>query len=317
MRRDSSLRKNIRSAERGSLGMTGVDALPGACGSRTGADFSAILVDVRGKRFAFFFILIAPAALLSSLASVRQATSPPASSAPKTPVQQQPPAALPAAPQVSPLPPQPARQSLSVVVLDPGHGGPDAGARGPNGVLESEVVLTFARAIRAELEREGVRVLMTRQGSENPSFDDRSAVANGQRGAIFISLHVSSGGATGTARAYSLPLAEFQGSSVSANAGGGGLVNWDKAQQGYLGQSRRLAELVCIQLAEKFRGSPEVPLYGAVRQLRTVAAPAIAIEVASVSVPNAVPLAQMAPALAQAVARAVADFRPLYEAGVK
>jgi N-acetylmuramoyl-L-alanine amidase len=197
-------------------------------------------------------------------------------------------------------------------VLDPAHGGPDAGARGASGLLESDLTLAIARAVRVELERDGLRVLQTRQANENPSFDDRSALVNGQRGAVFISLHVSSTGPVGTARVYSLPL-----SSLAATGERLGLVDWDRAQLSYLSQSRRLAELTAIQLAQKFRGSPDVPAYGPVRQLRTVAAPAIAIEVSSVSVANADPFNLYAASVAQAVGRAVADFRPLYESGAK
>jgi hypothetical protein len=89
-----------------------------------------------------------------------------------------------------------------------------------------------------------------------------------------------------------------------------GLISWDHAQESHLAASRRLAELLQIQLAQKFRGSPDVPLTAAVRQLRTIAAPAIAIEVSSVAVSDAAQLQQMARPLADAVARAVADFQP-------
>ena len=83
----------------------------------------------------------------------------------------------------------------------------------------------------------------------------------------------------------------------------------------FAASSRRLAELVQVQLAQKFRGSPEVPSVAAVRQLRTVAAPAIAIELSSVAVRDRSQLEQMASPLAEAVARAVAAFRQVYEAG--
>ncbi len=203
-------------------------------------------------------------------------------------------------------------------MLDPAHGGADAGARGANGVLESEVVLSFANQARAALERQGLRVLLTRQGNENPSFDDRSAVVNGQRGAIFISFHISSTGPMGTARVYSLPpVSQASRPPTASGTERTGLARWDQAQDAYNVLSRQLAELVQIQLAQKFRGSPEVPATAAVRQLRTVAAPAIAIEISSVSVPNRNPLEQMAPALAEAIARSVADFQTVYEVGAK
>jgi N-acetylmuramoyl-L-alanine amidase len=206
-----------------------------------------------------------------------------------------------------------------VVVLDPAHGGADAGARGPSGVLESEVVLSFVNQVRAELERQGLHVVLTRQGNENPSFDERSAVANGQRGALFISLHVSSTGPVGTARVYSvaLPSPQPARAAVPTGARRPNLLPWDRAQELYVDLSRRLAELIQVQLAQKFRGSSELPTTAAVRQLRTIAAPAIAIEISSVSVPDRSRLEQMGPPLAEAISRSVAAFRPLYDAGVK
>ena len=240
----------------------------------------------------------------------------------QAPQQQQPPPAPPSLPappaqipapgqQIAP-PPPPARPALSVVVLDPAHGGADAGAHGATGVVESEVVLSFARLARMELERQGLRVVMTRQGNENPSFDERSATANAQRGAIFISLHVSSTGPARTARVYSVAMR-----SAAIPAARPPLLPWDRAQESYAESSRRLAELVQVQLAQKFRGSPEVPSAAPVRQLRTVAAPAIAIEISSIAVQDHSQLEQLGPALAEAVARAVAAFRPLYEEGAK
>jgi len=104
---------------------------------------------------------------------------------------------------------------------------------------------------------------------------------------------------------------------VTARFRASGNVRWDRAQQGYLDLSRKLAELIQIQMAQRFRGSPEIPTAAAVRQLRTIAAPAVAIEVSSVSLPDRAPLDKMAPVLADGVARAVAAFRLVYEAGAK
>ncbi len=81
---------------------------------------------------------------------------------------------------------------LNIVVLDPGHGGTDLGARGTEGIRESEVVMQFAAQVRKALESQGFQVMQTREGNENPSFDDRSARANAQRGAVFITLHIAS-----------------------------------------------------------------------------------------------------------------------------
>src|SRR5437868_8503796 len=80
------------------------------------------------------------------------------------------------------------------VVLDPAHGGADFGARGPTGLAESDVVLDFARTARIALEAQRLRVVLTREGNQDPNFDTRSAMINGLRNAIFVSLHVSSSG---------------------------------------------------------------------------------------------------------------------------
>jgi hypothetical protein len=72
--------------------------------------------------------------------------------------------------------------------------------------------------------------------------------------------------------------------------------------------------LTQVQLTQRFRGSPPANLAAAVRQLRTVAAPAIAIELSSVSVEDRATLFEMAPRLAEGIARAVSSFRSYYDA---
>jgi N-acetylmuramoyl-L-alanine amidase len=191
------------------------------------------------------------------------------------------------------------------VVLDPAHGGTDPGARGTAGLRESEIVLEFATQTRTALEALGFQVMFTRQGNENPSFDDRSAIANAQRGAIFVTLHVASTGLPGTARVYVM-------SDLSSATDNTGLIPWDRAQAPFLPLSRRFGDLVQGFLAQRFKGSPGSPQVAAVRQLRTTAAPAIAVEVSSVSVEDRGQLDRMAPGLADAIARGASAFRPSY-----
>jgi N-acetylmuramoyl-L-alanine amidase len=282
---------------------------------------SGILVAVLRKSIPFLFTLIA--AVAGSLAVYPKSTQAPAGAGANQSAPQPPQPAPQAAPQTSPAASQtpepqpvvPQRNTLSVVVLDPAHGGADQGARGSSGIAESDVVLSFARLVRISLEGQGLRVILTRQANENPSFDDRSKLANAQRGVIFITLHVSSTGQPGTVRIYSLPRSSAPAAASASPRGG--LLRWDHAQSRFLDLSQRLAGLIQIQMAQRFRGSPEIPVTAAVRQLRTVAAPAVAIEVSSVSLPDRAPLDQMGPALADGVARAVAAFRIVYESGGK
>jgi N-acetylmuramoyl-L-alanine amidase len=194
---------------------------------------------------------------------------------------------------------------LNIVVLDPAHGGTDPGARGTGGIRESEIVLDFTIQVRHALEQEGFQVVQTRQGNEDPSFDDRSALANAQRGAVFVTLHISSTGLPGTARVY-------VNSDLPAAIGVNGLIPWDRAQAPFLGLSKKLGDLVQGLLAQRFKGSPDAVQTASVRQLRTTAAPAIAVEISSVTVNDRADLDRMAPGVADAIARGVAAFKPSY-----
>jgi N-acetylmuramoyl-L-alanine amidase len=197
------------------------------------------------------------------------------------------------------------RPGLNIVVLDPAHGGTDTGARGTAGIRESEVVLAFAAQVRRALEAQGFQVVQTRLADENPSFDDRSALANAQTGAVFVTLHVSSTGLPATARVY-------VNSDLLTARESNGLIPWERAQAPFLGLSHKFGDMVQGNLAQKFKGSPGSALSSPIRQLRTTAAPAIAVEISSVTVTDRAELDRMAPGIADAIARGAAAFRPSY-----
>src|SRR6266851_610951 len=222
------------------------------------------------------------------------------SSAQPTPAQ----AAAPASAGTPQVPP-PQRPGLNIVVLDPAHGGTDLGARGTGGIHESDIVLEFAAQVRTALEAQGFQVIQTRQGNANPSFDDRSAMANAQRGAIFVTLHIASTGVPGTARVYVM-------NDLTSEVDATGLIPWDRAQAPFASLSRKLGDQVQALLAQRFKGSPAVAQTASVRQLRTTAAPAIAVEISSVTVEDRTQLDHMAPGVADAIARGAAAFRPTY-----
>ena len=206
-------------------------------------------------------------------------------------------------------PASPQRPSLNIVVLDPAHGGTDPGARGAGGLRESDVVLQFAAQVRRALEAQGFQVLQTRQGNEDPSLDDRSAMANAnvRLGAVFVTLHVSSTGLPETARVY-------VNADLPAAPDASGLIPWDRAQGPFLPLSHKLGDLVQGQLVQRFKGSPETAQTASVRQLRTTAAPAIAVELSSVAVEDRSELDRMGPGLAEAIARGIEAFKATYSA---
>jgi hypothetical protein len=69
---------------------------------------------------------------------------------------------------------------------------------------------------------------------------------------------------------------------------------------------------VQAELAKRFRGSPPTAQIAPIRQLRTTAAPAIAVEISSVSVENRADLDRMMPGVADAIAHGMVAFRPSY-----
>jgi N-acetylmuramoyl-L-alanine amidase len=209
------------------------------------------------------------------------------------------------APSSSPSGAQTSPSGLNVVVLDPAHGGTDLGARGTGGIQESDIVMEFAGEVRKAIEQQGFQVVQTRQGNDNPSFDDRSAIANAQRNAVFITLHIASTGLPGTVRVY-------VNSDLPAITTANGFIPWDRAQAPFLGLSRKLGDLVQGMLTQRFKGSPDAAQTATIRQLRTTAAPAIAVEVSSVVVNDRADLDHMAPGVADAIARGVVAFKPLY-----
>jgi N-acetylmuramoyl-L-alanine amidase len=87
-------------------------------------------------------------------------------------------------------PAEPAER-FDTVVLDAGHGGDDFGARGPGGLLEKELVLDLARRVRLRLERERLRVVLTRDHDVYVPLEKRTAIANEAQGDLFISIHAN------------------------------------------------------------------------------------------------------------------------------
>ncbi|MEK7763932.1 MAG: N-acetylmuramoyl-L-alanine amidase [Nitrospirota bacterium] len=92
-----------------------------------------------------------------------------------------------------PQPTQPRAKSFTTIVIDPGHGGRDSGARGQHGTEEKDITLKVALKLRDLLSQQpGVRVLMTRERDRFVELEDRAKFANGQEADLFISIHVNS-----------------------------------------------------------------------------------------------------------------------------
>jgi len=75
------------------------------------------------------------------------------------------------------------------IVLDPGHGGADAGALSPHGIEEKDANLRTAKAVRRELLDLGFRVTMTREDDTAVPLYDRPKAAHRVGADAFVSIH--------------------------------------------------------------------------------------------------------------------------------
>jgi N-acetylmuramoyl-L-alanine amidase len=100
----------------------------------------------------------------------------------------------------------PAVARLATIVIDPGHGGEDPGARGRHGTYEKSVTLMIGRRLKKLIDAEpGMRAMLTRNGDYYLSLKARVAKAQDVNADLFVSIH---------ADAYMRPNA--RGSSVFA-----------------------------------------------------------------------------------------------------
>lgn len=92
----------------------------------------------------------------------------------------------------APRAPQAAVQKTAkpVIVIDPGHGGVDAGAIGAAHVVEKNIVFDFARLLGARLEADGrFHVVMTRKSDVFVALNERVRIARAANAALFVSIH--------------------------------------------------------------------------------------------------------------------------------
>lgn len=199
----------------------------------------------------------------------------------------------------------PAGVRRRMVVIDAGHGGPDAGMTGhPAGgptVVEKQVTLGVARALREALAARGVGVAMTRTGDTLVALADRGRLANQRRGDLFVSLHVNAANpgwrqpaATRGFETYFLSEARTEDArrveameneavrfETAARAGQGdplGFVLRDMAQNEHLRESSRLADVVQRRLGRVHPGPSRGVKQAGFKVLATAYMPAVLVE---------------------------------------
>ena len=190
-----------------------------------------------------------------------------------------------------------------VIAIDPGHGGTETGAKGTNGTLEKDVTMSIARKLKSIIESTGMRTILTRDGDQIVTLDDRTSKANNNKADLFISIHANAtirGKARG-AETYFLSAQATDDESrniaaVENNAIGLAqapaveddlkLILWDMAQTEFLTESSELAEMIQQELNEALsisnRGIKQAPF----RVLTGATMPAVLIEVGFINNPD-------------------------------
>src|SRR5919108_3489494 len=80
-------------------------------------------------------------------------------------------------------------KKFTTVVVDAGHGGKDSGAYRRYGPPEKIVALDVAQRLESKLRESQIKTVMTRSSDVFIPLNDRVAIENAQRNAIFVSIH--------------------------------------------------------------------------------------------------------------------------------
>ena len=152
------------------------------------------------------------------------------------------------------------------VVIDPGHGGKDTGAIGPDGTREKDLTLAMAKKLRAYLQKEGLEVLLTREDDRTLSLEQRTRFANEKGADLFLSLHVNAarnreahGIETYTLNLnsdrYAMRLAARENASSERGVGDLQLILADLATKANTDDSVKLARLVQRSMVSRLQQS--------------------------------------------------------------
>ncbi len=156
-----------------------------------------------------------------------------------------------------------------LVVLDPAHGGTDAGAQLAPDLAEKNFTVSFARKLTAELRSRGINTRQLRDSDVTLTPEQRAADASWPRPALYLSIHATSGSAP--LRIYTAELAPTH----DRNA----FLPWHSAQSAWLRESQALAaNFASIANAEGERAEVRAVK---INTLPNISAPAVAVEIAA------------------------------------
>ena len=203
-------------------------------------------------------------------------------------------------------PPKPADQGghrIPVIVLDPGHGGKDPGANGPDGTLEKNVTLQMAKDLKRVLESTGrYRVVLTREDDTFLALRARIDVARAAGADLFISLHAdhNDDASLRGASVYTLSdtASDVEAAAVAARENKDGLITGvdltnqspmvtsilvDLAQRETRNLSDRFAGMLTDTLAEGTATLPESHRFAGFVVLKALDVPSALVELGYLS----------------------------------
>jgi N-acetylmuramoyl-L-alanine amidase len=214
---------------------------------------------------------------------------PPVVAQPSEPQAEQPPATASTTPSAGQAPPPgvtaespaaPPGPPLPVVVLDAGHGGADTGAHSRDGILEKDLVAQYVARVRLALLTTGnYRIVLTRTGDVNVSFEDRTNAANLAHALCFLTFHAGDLGPASLQVAvytYQFPTPPAASTPDTPRSI---FVPWDQVQVAFFDRSRQFATELQHQLATIPGLTTDAPVPAPVRTLRSINAPAVALEI--------------------------------------
>ena len=169
-------------------------------------------------------------------------------------------------------PPKPPTVPRFYVLIDPAHGGNEVGAAISPTLPEKDVVLALARKVQHELSNRGIAAGLLRNSDIAISLDQRAVSANAARPALYVAIHAANGG-----RGVHVFTTLLAPESLSSRD----FLPWDRAQAAYLDLSSSVAGSVSAEL--EARKLPNITLAAPLRPMANIAAPAIAVEIASPS----------------------------------
>lgn len=180
---------------------------------------------------------------------------------------------------------------FNVVVIDPGHGGEDIGAAGPEGLTEKDFTLKLALKIeRTLVDRLGLVVYLTREKDVSLHVIERTASANNRNADLMISLHSGAGfgrETSRTVRCYYIedpPATEEEAKAQEESAMAS--WRWNTAHRTHVKESAEFAKILAGKVGPVFKGEALSVPGGLLKVLQGASMPAVLVETGTITAPS-------------------------------